>query len=140
MPPGTSSVRINFASVIRCQICLLHPRWPPYRSATLRFMCRRVLRLSASTACLWVAAVSLCHVMLHMPPGTSSVRINFASVIRCQICLLHPGWPPYRSATLHFMCRQVLRLSASTSCLWVAAVSLCHTICKATSNVNYMSY
>ena len=54
--------------------------------------------------------------MLHMPQSTSSARINFASIIRCQINLLH------------------------TSCLWVAAVSLCHTICKATSNVNYTSY
>ena len=54
--------------------------------------------------------------MLHMPPSTSTVCINFASVIRCQINLLH------------------------TSCLWVAAISLCHTICKATSDVNYTSY
>jgi len=55
-------------------------------------------------------------IKLHMPPSTSSVHINFASVIRCQIHLLH------------------------TSYLWVAAVSLCHIICKATSNVNYTSY
>jgi len=54
--------------------------------------------------------------ILHIPPSTSYVRINFASIIRCQINVLH------------------------TSCLWVAAVSLCHTICKATSNVNYTSY
>jgi len=54
-------------------------------------------------------------IKLHMPPSTSSVRINFAFVIRCEIHLLH------------------------TSCLWVTAVSLCHTVCKATSNVNYTS-
>ena len=44
--------------------------------------------------------------MLHMPPSISSARINFAFIIRCQIHLLH------------------------TSCLWVASVSLCHTIFK----------
>jgi len=72
--------------------------------------------ISSHSVSLIYHYIDSCLIKLHMPPSTSSARMNFASIIRCQINLLH------------------------TSCLWVAAVSLFHTICKAASNVNYTSY
>ena len=71
----------------------------------------------------------------------ASVMIFSHSVSLHDFILNKTSYASY--ATEYFVCPHQLRCQIHllyTSCLWVAAVSLCHTICKATSNVNYTSY
>ena len=111
MPPGTSSVRINFMLMGGRRIAV--PRYDSYAAGY--FVCPHQLRFRNSLSNLPtsspVAAVSQCHVTIHVPQSTSSVRINFMLMGGRRIAV--PRYASYAAG--YFVCQHQLRFRNSLS-------------------------